>query len=95
VIAHVQEVVEEVPAAEQWITVGAATMNFLNALHVMGFGAKLLSGTSVRSPEIQAAFCRPGETLVAWIVAGTPTTRGKPKYLEDEGSLLSSWQPRN
>lgn len=94
VVAHVREGVEEVPADEQWITVGAATMNFLNALHVMGFGAKLLSGASVRAPEIQAAFCGPGETLVSWIVAGTPKTRGRLKYLEDGGSMLSSWQPR-
>lgn len=92
VIANVRDT-EEVPVQEQWVTVGAAVMNFLNALHILGFGAKLLSGASVRSPEIQAAFCKSGETLVSWIVAGTPSRTPTPKYLEEERSALGPWCP--
>lgn len=92
VIAHVRDL-PEVPAQEQWVTVGAGVMNFLNALHMLGFGAKLLSGASVRAAEIQAAFCRPGETLVSWIVAGTPNHTPEPKDLAEVPSPLSRWQP--
>lgn len=93
VIAHVRDNVEDVPAQEQWLTVGAGVMNFLNALHILGFGAKLLSGASVRSHEIQAAFCRPGETLVSWIVAGTSSRTPSPKYPDNKSSAFGQWEP--
>lgn len=91
VVAHVQGNVEDVPDHEQWITVGAGVMNFLNALHLMGYGAKLLSGASVRSPDIGAEFCQQGERLVAWIVAGTPTKASHPKHGEPPGMVLTDW----
>ncbi len=72
-VARVQDGVADVPAHEQWVCVGAALMNFLNALHLMGFGAKALSGSSVADPAIRAAFCAEGEALVTWVVAGRPT----------------------
>lgn len=62
----------EVPAHEQWIAVGGALTNVLNALHFMGFGAKMLSGRRAGDAQIGAAFCRDGEQLVGWISAGTP-----------------------
>jgi nitroreductase len=91
VVAHVRGNVEDVPDHEQWITVGAGVMNFLNALHLMGYGAKLLSGASVRSLEIASEFCLPGEQLVAWIVAGTPTRAAHPKSVEQLGMVLTDW----
>lgn len=62
----------QVPAHEQWIAVGGAITNFLNAAHALGFGGKMLSGAKVRDAGLQAAFCGPGETLVGWIALGTP-----------------------
>lgn len=60
-----------VPAHEQWIAVGAALANFVNAAHALGFAGKMLSGAKVRHAAIQAAFCEPGETLVGWVALGT------------------------
>ena len=60
-----------VPAHEQWVAVGAALANFLNAAHALGFAGKMLSGAKVRHPAIQAAFCDAGETLVGWVALGT------------------------
>lgn len=91
VVAHVRANAQDVLLHEQWICVGAGVMNFLNALHLMGYGAKLLSGASVRSPHIQAAFCRPGETLVAWLLVGTPVRRPGPKRADDHTDALSDW----
>jgi nitroreductase len=62
-----------VPAHEQWIAVGAALANFVNAAHALGYAGKMLSGHKVRQPALQAAFCAPGETLVGWIVLGRAT----------------------
>lgn len=91
-LARVHDNVEDVPAHEQWICVGAALMNFMNALHLMGYGAKVLSGASVRDADIRAAFCGPGETLVAWVLAGTPTRRSGPKPGVDGAPALTEWQ---
>lgn len=91
VVAHVRDNIEDVPLHEQWVCVGAGIMNFLNALHLMGFGAKLLSGASVRDPAIAEAFCRPGETLVSWIVTGTPTRVARPKHPDPVDGALAEW----
>lgn len=64
----------EVPAHEQWMAVGGAVTNVLNALHFMGFGAKMLSGRRAADAHIGAAFRGEGEQLVGWISVGTPTS---------------------
>jgi nitroreductase len=61
-----------VPAHEQWVAVGGALANFLNAAHLLGFAGKMLSGAKARHPAIVAAFCEPGESLVGWVALGTP-----------------------
>jgi nitroreductase len=63
----------QVPAHEQWMCVGGAVANFLNALHAMGYAGKMLSGDKARAAHIAQAFCEPGETLVGWMAIGTPT----------------------
>ena len=90
-VGHVRANVEDVPDSEQWVCIGAGLMNFLNALHLMGFGAKVLSGASVRDEGIRAAFCSAGESVVAWIVAGTPRAKSSPKFEDDMGDALSVW----
>lgn len=62
----------QVPVHEQWVAVGAAMAHFLAAAHALGLGGKMLSGSKVRDPALQVAFCAPGETLVGWMVLGTP-----------------------
>lgn len=69
----------EVPLHEQWIAVGGAIANVVNALHFMGYGAKMLSGIRASDPELGRAFCSPGERLVGWISVGTPRSPAKPR----------------
>lgn len=82
----------QVPAHEQWVAVGGALANYLNAAHALGFAGKMLSGAKVRDPAVQAAFCGPGETLVGWVALGTaaraPATRA-PKA--DARTLWKDW----
>ena len=84
-MARVRDDVPGVPPHEQWLCVGAALMNFVNALHLMGFGAKALSGASVSDPAVSAAFCGQGEVLASWIIAGRPRGAAHPK-----GEAMSS-----
>jgi nitroreductase len=78
-VARVRDDIPDVPAHEQWLCVGAALMNFMNALHLMGFGAKALSGASVSDPAVAGAFCGPGESLANWVVVGRPIKASHPR----------------
>jgi nitroreductase len=90
-VGRVREGVPDVPTHEQWLCIGAALMNFLNALHLMGFGAKALSGASVSDPSIRAAFCAEGEVLVTWVVAGRPTRAAHPKRDDAGAQVIANW----
>lgn len=80
-----------VPAHEQWMAVGGAVANFLNAAHALGFAGKMLSGDKARSPQLIAAFCAPGETLVGWVVLGTPARPPRGDARKDNSQVLSYW----
>lgn len=80
---------DEVPAHEQWIAVGGALTNVLNALHILGYGAKMLSGLRAADPQIVRAFCCEGETLVGWISVGTPARRPQARAVDDVDALIS------
>ena len=91
-VARVRDDVPDVPAHEQWMCVGAALMNAMNALHLMGFGAKALSGASVSDVAVHAAFCGPGERLANWIIAGRPVRAAHPKGGVMASPTISVWQ---
>ena len=95
-LVRLQPGLTDAPEHEQWLAAGAALMNFINALHLQGFGAKVLSGTSIRDAELQGAFCDSGEELVAWITAGTPTRRAHERAAESVHTrgLLEDWVSR-
>lgn len=80
-----------IPAHEQWIAVGGALANVLNALHFMGFGAKMLSGLRAADPHIGRAFCRDGEQLVGWISTGTPMAAPRAREADDVGRITATF----
>lgn len=91
-IVRVDESIAEVPGHEQWMCAGGALTNFLNALHMMGFGAKTLSGRKCTHAAIRAAFCAPGEVLAGFVCIGTPTRRPQARVVDDVDAVLSAWQ---
>lgn len=91
-VARVRGDVPDVPPHEQWLSVGAALMNFLNALHLMGFGAKALSGASVSDRSVSTAFCAHGEVLASWIVVGRPMRAVHPKGDALASSVITPWR---
>jgi len=82
-----------VPPHEQWLAAGGALSNFLTALHIMGFGGKMLSGRKAADPVIRDAFCEPGETLVGWIAVGTASKALHPRHNDSPDTILRRWQP--
>lgn len=90
-VARIDESVEKVPAHEQWICVGAAMGNFMNAVHCMGYGAKILSGRKCQHPALVRAFCEQGEQLVGFTCIGTPTRGLEPREPDEAGPRLSNW----
>ncbi|GMV48192.1 MAG: hypothetical protein AMXMBFR66_35900 [Pseudomonadota bacterium] len=87
-----------VPAHEQWIALGAALANFLNAAQALGYAGKMLSGAKVRHAALQAAFCAPGETLVGWVALGTAASPAQPggarqprRAKAAPADILASW----
>ena len=82
-----------VPPHEQWLAAGGALSNFLTALHMMGYGAKMLSGRKAQDAAIRNAFCESGETLVGWIAVGTPSTEPHPRHNDNPDAILRDWRP--
>lgn len=92
VVARIDLGHPQVPAHEQWAAVGGALAQFLSAAHLLGYGGKMLSGAKVRDPQIAAAFCEPGETLVGWIALGTPAKKpGGPSRKPGIEVAMSFW----
>lgn len=85
---------DDVPAAEQWIAVGAAIQNLLLSAHAQGFGAKLLSGRKARDPLVRAGLgLRPEEEIAAFIALGTPVRPAEPRLPTAVTSAFATWAP--
>jgi len=91
VIARIDPHDEIVPPHEQWMAVGGALANAVNALHFMGYGAKVVAGARARDPAIVAAHCREGEALVGWITAGSMAGPPKARGEIDAGAVLGKF----
>lgn len=62
----------KVPEIEQILSVGAAVMNLLNALHAQGFGAVMLTGPSAYDPAVARALgYGADERLLGFLYVGT------------------------
>ncbi len=94
VVARIRDDVPDVPPHEQWLTVGAAVMNLLHALHLQGYGAKVLGGSPARHEIVRRAFCHAGEQLACWVIAGTAAGDPLPPATErPPRDLLTDWTP--
>jgi nitroreductase len=90
-VARIDDSVDKVPAHEQWICVGAAMGNFMNAVHALGYGAKILSGRKCQHPALVQAFCAEGEQLVGFTCIGTPTRELEAREPDEAAPRLSDW----
>ncbi|TAJ36075.1 MAG: nitroreductase [Reyranella sp.] len=79
-----------IPEIEQMLSAGAAAMNMLNAIHMLGYGGMWVTGANTYDPKVNAAlgFLAPSR-LVGFLAVGTPkaptpgttTPSGRPERL--------------
>jgi nitroreductase len=93
-VARIDPGVDKVPPHEQWICVGAAMANFMNAVHLLGYGAKILGGRKCQHPALTQAFCEDGEQLVGFTCIGTPTRALEPRGEDDALARMTAWAGR-
>lgn len=64
-----------IPEGEQVLSAGAAAMNMLNAIHLLGYAGMWVTGANAYDPEINASlgFEAPSR-LVGFLAVGTPRT---------------------
>jgi nitroreductase len=65
----------KIPEIEQLLSAGAAAMNMLNAIHLLGYGGMWVTGVNAYDPAVAAAlgFEAPSR-LAGFIAVGTPRT---------------------
>jgi len=82
-----------VPEIEQLLSVGAATMNLLNAIHALGYGGFWATGDDSYEPAMHAALgFEPSERLLGFLFVGTPqraTDRAVPR--PDQTAFVREW----
>jgi nitroreductase len=62
-----------IPESEQILSTGAAAMNMLNALHLLGYGGMWVTGANTYDPNINKLLgFEPPSRLVGFLAVGTP-----------------------
>lgn len=90
----VSPVAGAVPIVEQWLSAGAALGNLLNAAHMLGYGAIILSGARVASPILRTALkLAAGEHLAGFIAVGGVDREPPPAPPADSSRQVSTWSP--
>jgi nitroreductase len=90
--AHIS-CVNNVPEIEQMLSVGAAAMNILNALHILGYGAYWASGANAYDQDVRGALGLKGEAdrLLGFIYVGTPTKVRAAKERVPSDRFVMQW----
>jgi nitroreductase len=83
----------KIPVWEQELSVGAAGMNLLMAVHALGYVGGWVTGWRAYSERVRSAFCAPGERIAGFIFIGHPERplEERPRAALDE--VARAWQP--
>jgi nitroreductase len=81
-----------VPEVEQLLAVGAATMNMLNAIHVLGYGGFWATGADSYEPAMRSALgFEPSERLLGFLFVGTPPANQRPAKRPGRAAFVREW----
>lgn len=84
----------KVPESEQMLAVGAAAMNMLNALHILGYGAFWATGLNSHDERVrQALGFETTDLLVGFLYVGTPKETLRPTTRPDRHHFVREWAP--
>lgn len=74
IVAHIRDDMPDVPAYEQWVSVGAAMQNILLAATSLGFSSMIVSGNKVRTHRLRDGLgLYTAERLLGFVSIGTPS----------------------
>jgi nitroreductase len=81
-----------VPEIEQLLAVGAAAMNMLNAIHVLGYGGFWATGVDSYDPAMHAALgFEASERLLGFLFVGTPQPNQRPVARPEHTAFVREW----
>ncbi|MDO5056056.1 MAG: nitroreductase [Lautropia sp.] len=85
----------KVPEIEQWLAAGAAVMNLLNGLYLLGYGAIWVTGPNTFDPAVRDALgFGEDEQLLGFIHVGTPEPGQKRPERACHSGFVREWQGR-
>jgi nitroreductase len=81
-----------IPEIEQLLSVGAATMNMLNAIHALGYGGFWATGQDAYDATLHSALgFQPSERLLGFLFVGTPGSAPKRIKRPERSVHLREW----
>ncbi len=85
-----------IPEVEQILSTGAATMNLLNAIHALGYGAFWITGDISADPALPRALdFEPGDRLLGFVMVGTPLSNDAPRPRPARANHVREWLGRS
>ncbi|ODP34183.1 nitroreductase [Pandoraea sp. ISTKB] len=85
-----------VPEGEQLLSVGAATMNVLNALHILGYGGFWATGPDAYDRDLHEALdFEPHERILGFLFVGTPPENTEVSPRAERGDHVREWLGRS
>jgi nitroreductase len=84
-----------IPEIEQLLAAGAAAMNMLNALHVLGYGGMWVTGPNTYDPNVNRLLGFEAlSRLVGFLTVGTPAPSSAPVPARpDRAAHFTEWTP--
>lgn len=83
----------KVPESEQLLSGGAAAMNMLNALHILGYGGFWASGANSHDERVREALgFERNDRLVGFLYVGTPKVASQDALRPPRNRFVSEWQ---
>ncbi len=84
----------KVPESEQMLSGGAAAMNMLNALHILGYGGFWASGANSHDAQVREALgLEPQDRLLGLLYVGTPGAVRRVPTRPPRDRFVREWQP--
>lgn len=84
----------KIPQWEQELSVGAAAMNLLHAIHAHGYVGSWLTGWAAYDPLVREAFCMgPHERIAGFFFIGSPSRPLEERPRPDTQAVVRRWVP--
>lgn len=84
----------KIPVWEQELSVGAAAMNLLHAVHAHGFVGSWLTGWAAYDPLVRGAFCTGNnERIAGFFFIGSPGRELEERPRPDMTTVVRRWTP--